>query len=91
MAKGGITWKYETPDGGKRQAYAERIDGRWHFYSREKRFDDWIESEHPPLAHWLEVLDGVRRRIGRQLIKRDEEAAVIRAIKQRFPDAVIPD
>jgi hypothetical protein len=90
MAKGGITWKSETADGEERQATAERIGGRWVFHSRAKRFDDWKLVAKPSLEDWLEVLDGVRRRIGRHLMRPEEERHVIELIREHFPGAQIP-
>ncbi|MDA1273372.1 MAG: hypothetical protein O2960_04875 [Verrucomicrobia bacterium] len=58
---------------------------RWLFFKREKRYDRWEPLEDPPLEDWLELLDGVRRRVGRRLLKPQEEDRVKRAILTRYP------
>jgi hypothetical protein len=83
--KGEISWVRRTED-GKLQVYAKRVGDRWHVYAREKRFDIWEEVENPPLEDWLELLDGVRRRIARRLVRPEEEARVAKMISERFPD-----
>jgi hypothetical protein len=91
MAKAEISWKRETPEGEVRQVYAHHVGNRWIFYSRAKRFDDWEENEDPPLEDWLELLDGVRRRINRRLVRPEEEGRVIKRIRELFPEAEIPE
>lgn len=85
--KGEISWKRETDDGARIQVYARNFGGKWSFYHREKRYDVWQEVPEPPLEDWLELLDSVRRRINRRLVKPQEEAHVIKLIRERFPDA----
>ena len=91
MAKQGITWTSVGEDGERRQASAERVGTRWIFHVRAKRFDDWVEESSPSLEDWLALLDGVRRRVGRQLMRADEVDSVIRNLRHAFPDAEIPD
>ena len=91
MAKAEISWNRTTEDGEKRQAYAHHFGNRWIFYSRTKRYDEWKENENPPLEDWLELLDGVRRRINRRLVRPEEEARVIKKIHELFPEAEIPE
>jgi len=91
MAKAEISWNRTTEDGEKRQAYAHHVGNRWIFYSRNKRFDEWEENKNPPLEDWLELLDGVRRRINRRLVRPEEEARVIKRIRELFPEAEIPE
>lgn len=90
MAKAEISWNRVSDDGVKRQAYAHHIGDRWIFYARPKRFEEWAELKSPPLEDWLELLDGVRRRINRRLLRPEEEARVIKRIRELFPDAEIP-
>lgn len=87
MPKAEISWKGRTEDGAKREVYAQHVGDRWVFHVRGKRFDNWEDLPEPPLEDWLELLDAVRRRIGRRLLKPDEERRVRKAILERFPDA----
>lgn len=86
MAKAEISWKRTTPEGERLQCYAHHVGNRWIFYEREKRFDNWEEVAVPPLEDWLELLDSVRRRINRRLLRPEEEKLLIKTIRERFPD-----
>jgi hypothetical protein len=88
MAKAEISWKRADEETGETlQVYAHHVGNRWIFYKRFKRFDQWQEQEEPPLEDWLELLDSVRRRINRRLLRPEEEENVKRSLLQRFPDA----
>ncbi len=87
MAKGEISWKRSTEEGEKLQVYAHHVGDRWKFYWRERRYDNWVLVEEPPLEDWLELLDGVRRRISRRLMRPEEEVRVVKTIRERFPEA----
>lgn len=87
MATTEVNWTSVGPDGRKRQACAHRIGKNWVFYARSGRFEDWQEQQAPPLEDWMELLDGVRRRIGRRLARPEDEQLVLRAIRERFPEA----
>jgi hypothetical protein len=89
MGRAEISWKKRTDEGQKREVYAKHVGNQWLFYHREQRFDDWEPLEQPPLDDWLELLDGVRRRIGRRLLRPEEEERVINAILLRYPKAEI--
>jgi hypothetical protein len=91
MAKAEISWKRQTPEGETLQVYAHHVGDRWIFYSRARRFDDWEQNDDPPIEDWLELLDGVRRRINRRLVRPEEEARVAKRIRELFPDAKIPE
>ena len=91
MAKAEISWKRTTPEGEDLQVYAHHVGDRWIFYSRARRFDDWERNDDPPLEDWLELLDGVRRRINRRLVRPEEEARVAKRIRELFPEANIPE
>ena len=91
MAKAEISWKRKTAEGETLQVYAHHVGDRWIFYSRLRRFDDWEKNDKPPLEDWLELLDGVRRRINRRLVRPEEEARVAKRIRELFPDADIPE
>lgn len=89
MGRAEISWKKRTEEGAKREVYAKHVGNQWLFYHREQRFDDWQPLEQPPLDDWLELLDGVRRRIARRLLRPEEEERVINAIMLRHPNAEI--
>jgi hypothetical protein len=89
MGKGEISWKGHTPEGLKREVYARRTGREWRFFVREKRYDPWQRMEEPPLEDWLQLLDGVQRRIARRLVRPEEESRVKKAISEQFPDAEI--
>jgi hypothetical protein len=91
MAKAEISWKRKTPEGDDLQVYAHHVGDRWIFYSRARRFDDWERNDDPPLEDWLELLDGVRRRINRRLVRPEEEGRVAKRIRELFPEADIPE
>lgn len=87
MAKAEISWTRITQEGLKQQVYAQRIGREWIFFAREKRYDRWQSVPEPPLEDWLELLDSVKRRINRRLLRPEEEARVKRRILERFPEA----
>ena len=87
MAKGEISWVRVNGEGLKLQVYARRVGTQWNFYVRERRFDDWQDLEHPPLEDWLELLDGVRRRAQRRLVRPEEIGRIEKTIRERFPEA----
>lgn len=85
MAKAEISWKGRTEEGVKREVYAQRVGDRWKFFVREKRYDRWEALPDPPLEDWLQLLDGVRRRIARRLLRPEEEARIKQRIAERYP------
>ncbi len=87
MAKAEISWKRVTAEGVRVQVYAHHVGDRWNFYCRERRYDRWEAVSDPPLEDWLELLDGIRRRVARRLLPPDEADRVANGIRQRFPDA----
>jgi hypothetical protein len=89
MAKAEISWKRVTEEGLPVQVYVQHVGREWRFFAREKRFDQWQAVEDPPLDDWLELLDAVRRRINRRLLRPEEERHVQKKIRERFPDAEI--
>lgn len=86
MGKGTISWKGRTEEGEKREVYAHHVGTEWKFFVREKRFDEWEPLEKPPLEDWLELLDGVQRRIARRLLKPEEEGRVKKRIRESYPN-----
>ena len=87
MAKAEISWKRVTDDGIHLQCYAQHVGRDWRFFAREKRFDQWQAIPDPPLEDWLELLDSVRRRINRRLLRPEEETNIKVSIRDRYPDA----
>jgi hypothetical protein len=85
MPKAEISWKRAAPDGATVQCYAQHVGKHWLFFHREKRFDRWQPSASPPLEDWLALLDAVRRRINRRLLRPEEEGRVRQMILERFP------
>jgi hypothetical protein len=86
MAKAEISWKRVTADGVRLQVYVHHVSREWLFFARERRFDQWQAVADPPLEDWQELLDAVRRRINRRLLRPEEEERVKRSIGQRFPE-----
>ena len=87
MAKAEISWKRITDDGIRLQVYAQHVGRDWIFYAREKRYDQWQAVPEPSLEDWLQLLDAVRRRINRRLLRPEEEARVEKTIREKFPEA----
>jgi hypothetical protein len=85
MPKAEISWKRATAEGQKLQCYAQHVGKRWVFYRRGKRYDRWQWVKDPPKEDWLALLDSVRRRINRRLLRPEEEARVCQAILEQFP------
>ena len=86
-AKREISWKRSDGDGERLQVFARQERGRWTFYQRGRRFENWEENPSPPLEDWLELLDGVRRRIPRRRLPPETEQRLLRDIRERFPDS----
>jgi hypothetical protein len=86
--KAEITWKRRTRDGERYEINVRRMGKTWCFYRRGRRFEVWERWDDPPLEEWLELLDGVRRRVARRLLRPEEETRLTHAIHERFPDAV---
>jgi hypothetical protein len=87
MAKAEISWKRRTPDGQRMEFYAQHVGDRWIFYHRERRVGIWTEMEHPPLEDWLALLDAIRRRAARRLLRPEEVGRVTKRISELFPEA----
>lgn len=90
MAKGEISWKGKFEDGRKRQAYAKKIGKTWLFFDREKRYDEWKPIPKPEFDDWIELLDGVDRRVHRRLMQPQDADRVRQKIKELFPGADVP-
>lgn len=86
MAKAEISWTRRTEEGDKLHVYAHHVGDRWIFYMRGRRYEQWAEVEHPPLEDWLELLDAVRRRVARRLVRPEEVTRIEKSILTRFPE-----
>lgn len=89
MAKAEISWKRKSEEGQPLQIYAHHVGDRWIFYIRERRYDTWELHPQPPLEDWLALLDGVRRRVARRLLRPEESDRIRTQILERFPDAEV--
>jgi hypothetical protein len=85
--KAEIGWERRVQDGSKIEVYVHHTGGQYRFFARAKRFDEWHAVPEPPLEDWLELLDAVRRRVTRRKLMPDDEARLVRTIKERFPEA----
>ena len=86
MPKAEISWRRVTAAGERLQVYAQHVGSRWLFFSRQRRYDRWQAIAEPPLEDWFELLDSVRRRINRRLLRPEEEGRVKQSIRERFPE-----
>ena len=86
MAKAEISWRRRTPEGGRLDVYAHHVGNRWIFYARGRRYEKWEKVEHPPLEDWLELLDAVRRRVHRRLLRPEEADRVHKTMRELFPE-----
>src|SRR6266568_3411418 len=91
MAKAEISWKRISDEGVRMQVYVQHVGRDWRFFARERRYDQWQDIAEPPLEDWLKLLDAVRRRINRRLLRPEEEARVKKSIRERFPDAELEE
>jgi hypothetical protein len=85
MAKAEVSWRRTTEDGVLLNVYAQHVSRDWRFFAREKRYDQWQAIPEPPLEDWLALLDSVKRRINRRLLRPEEEARIKKTIRERFP------
>jgi len=89
MPKAEISWKRVTESGSKLQVYAQHIGKEWHFFHREKRYDQWKRIENPPLEDWLELLDCMQRLIVRRRYQPDDEEDLRELIRESYPEAEV--
>ncbi|HLQ76721.1 MAG TPA: hypothetical protein VK210_05170 [Terriglobia bacterium] len=88
MAKGDISWTRRNEAGERVEVSVEQFGDRWIFRSRGRRPEQWQEMAEPPLDDWLELLDAVTRRVGRQRIRPEEVERLKKIIRERFPSKV---
>jgi len=89
MGKAEISWKRRSAEGERLEIYAHHVGDRWNFYIRERRVGQWTLMEEPPLEDWLELLDAVRRRVNRRVLRPEETGRLEKTIRERFPEAEI--
>ena len=89
MAKAEISWKSKSEEGVKREVYVHCVGQEWKFFEREKRYDEWQPLKQPLLDDYVELLDAVKRRIARRLLRPEEEQRVKKLIRESYPEANI--
>ena len=89
MAKAEISWSSTDEAGTKFDHYVHHFGKKWIFYKRQRRYDQWQEVAEPPLEDWMELLDGLRRRAQRRLVRPEAVDIVIKMIRERFPEATL--
>jgi hypothetical protein len=89
MAKAEISWKSKSEDGVRREVYVHCVGQEWKFFEREKRYDEWQALKQPLLDDYMELLDAVKRRIARRLLRPEEEQRVKKLIREAYPEAKI--
>lgn len=89
MAKAEISWKRRGEEGEVFQVYAHHVGNRWRFYIRQRRYEQWQALENPPLDDWLELLDAIRRRVARRLLRPEEIQRVAKTIHELFPETEV--
>ncbi|HAM70839.1 MAG TPA: hypothetical protein DCM86_04265, partial [Verrucomicrobiales bacterium] len=86
--RGQICWNRRDEESGEKfQIYAEQTGDKWSFFIRHRRFDQWAPHPEPPLEDWLELLDGVERRVLRRLQPPEAVVRIRKLIRERFPEA----
>jgi predicted carbohydrate-binding protein with CBM5 and CBM33 domain len=88
-AKAEISWRRSNAEGERFEVYAQHVGKAWRFYIRQKRYENWQPLEAPPLEDWLELLDAIRRRVARRLLRPEDQTRVEQSIRERFPEATI--
>ena len=87
MHKTEVGWTRQDEEGQKIDVFARRVGREWQFFARQRRYDQWERIPQPSLDDWMELLDGVRRRVNRQLLRPEEEGHVEGLIRQQYPEA----
>jgi hypothetical protein len=85
-AKAEISWKRQNAEGERFEVYAHHVGREWRFYIRQRRYENWQPLENPPLEDWLELLDSIRRRVARRLLRPEEIERVEKSIREKFPE-----
>lgn len=87
MHKTEIGWARLDDLGGKVDVFARRVGREWQFFARSRRYEQWQRLREPPIEDWLELLDAVKRRVGRQLLRPEEIRHVVGLIRRSHPEA----
>ena len=87
MHKTEIGWTRRDDLGERLDVYTRRIGHEWQFFFRRRRYEQWQRILEPCLDDWLKLLDGVKRRVGRQLLRPEEIRRVEALIRQNHPEA----
>jgi hypothetical protein len=85
MPKGDISWTRRTDAGERVEVNVRHVGDQWVFHSRERRPEQWQEVAEPPLEDWLTLLDAVKRRVGRGLMRSQETERLQKLIQEKFP------
>lgn len=85
MAKGEIGWKRVDEFGVKLQVYSKRVRGKWTFFVRERRFDNWEPLNDPTIEDWGELINAAQRRIGRGMMPPKEHGKLIEQLREEMP------
>ena len=85
-AKGEISWKRRDEYGERMECDARTERNVRTFFRRERRLDRRESYPDPVFEDWLELLDGVRRRVPRRKMEPADEHRLVRTIKEKFPD-----
>jgi hypothetical protein len=83
-----IAWT-KVVDDVKHDVRARRAGDGWDFASRVGRGNQWQPLARPALEDWLQLLDGVRRRVGRHRKQPEDERQLLRVIREHFPGVEI--
>ena len=86
MAKGEISWKRTGAEGERLELYAHHVGHEWRFFIRQRRLGQWEPLAQPPIEDWLKLLDGIRRRAARRLMRPEEVQRAQQLIRERFPE-----
>jgi hypothetical protein len=89
MHKAEIGWTRRLEDGSKLNVYAQHRGDQWLFFHQTKRFENWEPVKQPPVEDWLELLDAVRRRINRRMLRPEEEGRILKKIQESFPGTTV--
>jgi len=57
---------------------------------REKRYDEWDALPKPPFDDWMQLMDGVDRRVSRRLLQPQDAQKLRQKIKELYPEADVP-
>lgn len=91
MSKGEIGWKRVDEAGIKLQVYSKRTGGKWKFFVRERRFENWEPLADPTLEDWGQLINAAQRRIDRGMLPPKEHARLIEQLREEMPGVTEAD